>query len=340
MPKRSRVSLEDVADWNNLAEAAWLASKGKRDKRPVRAFMARLHENLSEMRREILAETIQVGQATTFVIHDPKQRTIQAPVFRERVLHHALMRQIGPILDRSLVHDTFACRVGKGSLAAVHRVQQHCRRFQWYGKLDVRQYFASICHDRLLGLLSGKLKDKRLLALVGRILEASPTEPGRGLSLGALTSQNFANFYLGTFDRYLLETLKVRGFVRYMDDVAWWCDSKSEVVAVAKQARAFLVGWLGLMAKEPMQINRSLHGIGFCGYRVFPGRLQLSKRRRKLYAAGRRRWERRYAEGKVTQHELQSAYSSLLGMTLHSDATSWRRGELQRHPLVEACRDI
>ena len=79
MPKRSRVSLEDVADWNNLAEAAWLASKGKRDKRPVRAFMARLHENLSEMRREILAETIQVGQATTFVIHDPKQRTNSGP---------------------------------------------------------------------------------------------------------------------------------------------------------------------------------------------------------------------------------------------------------------------
>ena len=85
-----------------------------------------------------------------FEIRDPKPRAIFAPCFRERVLHHALMDRIGPVLDRALINDSYACRAGKGTLAATARVHEHVRRFPWYAKMDVRAYFASIRHSILM----------------------------------------------------------------------------------------------------------------------------------------------------------------------------------------------
>lgn len=339
MPKRSSVSLNDITAWDNLVVAAFLAAKGKRRRLSVQAFMANFDKNLCQLRCELLDGTIEVGRATAFEIYDPKQRTIRAPFFAERVLHHALMRQLGPVLDRSLVADTFACRVGKGSLAAVFRTQEHSRRFAWYGKLDVRQYFASIRQDTLIMMLARRFKNSKLMSLLQRIVEASGSS-GRGLPIGALTSQHFANFYLGQFDRFMLEDLKVRGFVRYMDDVAWWCETKAEALMVAERAADYMANILDLTAKRPMPINRSHHGIGFCGYRVFPATIRLLRRRRKLYTAGRRKWEIRFAENRICKQELQAAYSSVLGMTIHADAQMWRGGELKRYPVLEACRHI
>lgn len=160
MPKRSPVTLEDVADWNNLVWAAYRAAQGRRLHPAVRHFMDNLEGNLRLLRQGLLDGSLSVGQATSFRIFDPKPRTIHAPVFPERVMHHALMRHLGPVLERSLVADTFACRKGKGAIAAVKRAQDHARRYAWFGKLDIRQYFPSISHAKLLGMLQRKFKDR------------------------------------------------------------------------------------------------------------------------------------------------------------------------------------
>ena len=175
MPKRSRVSIDDVADWSNLVWAAYRAAQGKRTNGPVRNFLNNLDVNLKSLQHGLRDGSVPVGEAASFEIFDPKPRTIHAPVFRERVLHHALMRHLGPILEKSLVADTFACRTGKGAIAAVMRAQDHARRYSWYGKLDVRQYFASISHSRLLEMLRRRFKDRRLLTLLGRIVDAYHT---------------------------------------------------------------------------------------------------------------------------------------------------------------------
>lgn len=340
MPKRSQINLEDVADWDNLVRAVYRAARGRRMKTAVRDFHQNMEANLVPLRNSLLDGTIPVGCVSTFHIMDPKRRVIHAPVFRERVLHHALMNQIGPVLEKSLVADTFACRIGKGVLAAVKRAQHHSQRYAWFGKLDIRQYFPSICHATLLEMLTRKFKDRRLLELLARIIDSCHCQPGRGLPIGALTSQNFANFYMNPLDRFLLEESQVRGIVRYMDDVVWWCDSKDEVEAVGVAAEQFLLQRLSLQIRPPIELNHTKRGIPICGFRVFPGTILLSRRRRKLYRLGRRKWEARFEAGLIDSGELQSAYAAMLGITLHADASAWRRGELERHPPLESCEEI
>ena len=126
--RRSRATLTEVADLGNLARAFWLAARGKRTRPEVLAFTADLDRHLADLARDLLSGTVPVGDLRSFQIRDPKPRTIHAPCFRERVLHHALIAQIGPPLDRTLVDDTYACRPGKGTLAAVLRAQRLLRR--------------------------------------------------------------------------------------------------------------------------------------------------------------------------------------------------------------------
>ena len=334
--RRSPVGLDTVSDWHNLASAFHRAAVGKRSRSQVQRFCANLDLELSGLRREILAGTVAVGRMRRFRIHDPKARIIHAPCFRERVLHHALMVHVGPVLDRALVEDTYACRIGKGALAAVHRAQNHSRRFPWYAKIDIRAYFASIDHVLLGGMLARRFKDKPLLALMHRIVAAHQAAPGKGLPIGALTSQQFANFYLSGLDRLLLEECKVRGLVRYMDDLVWWGDSREAVHQALDAAFAYTRDRLDLEIKQPFQVGCSRHGLSFCGYRILPGRLLLSRRRKRRYAECRRDWEIAYSNGLIDERSLQAGYACALAITAHADATSWRREQLRRCPLAES----
>ncbi len=152
-----------------------------------------------------------------------------------------MMAHMGPVLDRALVDDTFACRVGQGTLAAVLRAQKLLRRHPWFVKVDVRAFFASVDHAMLRAILSRRFKDRGLLSLCDRVLATTPDGAGRGLPIGALTSQHFANTYLDALDRHLLEGLRVRAMVRYMDDVLWWCDDRDEARRTLAEVREFLL---------------------------------------------------------------------------------------------------
>lgn len=262
---------------------------------------------------------------TRFPIRDPKPRIIHAPCFRERVLHHAIVAYIGPVLERTLIDDTFACRAGKGTLAAVHRCQAHIRRFPWYAKLDVRQYFASIDHSILKRQLRQRFKSAPLLQLLDRIIAAHEEAPGKGLPIGALTSQVFANFYLNPLDRFLLESCHVAGMVRYMDDFVAWDASRQRMVDIVNQTKAFLQQELKLTAKDTVQINRSARGLPMCGYRIFAGTIQLARSRRKRYVRAKDYWERHYHTGKIDARHLQTGFDAALAITAHAQATTWRR---------------
>lgn len=336
MPRRSAVGLSEVASLDTLATAFWQASRGKQHHADVQRFAANLDVELVELARDIIYGRAPEGRWTQFYIYDPKLRQILAPCFRDRVVHHALMLHMGPVLERALVADTFACRPGKGTLAAVLRAQHHVRRFPWFVKADVRSYFASIDHAPLRGVLRRRFKDPGLLAMCDRILERTPLPPGRGLPIGALTSQHFANAYLDVLDRYLLETLRVSAMVRYMDDVVWWCDTRDEAKRTLAAARAFVLRERTVELKPTAVIGLSERGLPFLGFRVLPGALRLSLRRRRRYTAARSRWETAYAAGVVDACGLQAGYSSALAITAHADATAWRVAEMARRPTIDA----
>lgn len=245
------------------------------------------------------------------------------------------MAHVGPVLDRTLVDDTFACREGKGTLAAVSRAQQHVKRHPWYVKMDVRAYFASIDHAVLRAMLRRKLKDRGVLELCDRIIDSHHASPGRGLPIGALSSQCFANFYLGPLDRLLLEQLRVPGMVRYMDDAIAWCGSRHEANAVLAAVQDLVATALHLELR-PAQIQRSARGVSFLGFRVLAGTLRLSRRRRRRYARARQRLEVAHRAGHINALGLQAGYDAALAIIAHADARGFRAAELRLRPPLDA----
>jgi len=272
-----------------------------------------------------LNQTVRVGQGHRFEIHDPKPRAIFAPCFRERVLHHALMNRIGPVLDRALINDSYACRAGKGTLAATARVHEHVRRFPWYAKMDVRAYFASIRHSILMERIRRRIKGDDVLALVGRIVAAHGEGSGQGLPIGALTSQCLANYYLDPLDRFLLEASATRGYVRYMDDFVFWTETRQDATRLVREAGEFLERTLALTAKASVQINQSARGITVCGYRILPGSIRLGRRRKRRYLESRRRCEAAYQAGTIDAAQLQRAHDAALAITAHAENRAWFR---------------
>ncbi len=338
--RRSSVALQDIAAWDNLATAFHAAARGKTGRPDVEAFRARLDDALSALQDDLLAGTYAPEPMRHFRIHDPKPRLIHAPSFRDRVAHHAIMACVGPVLDRTLVFDTYACRKGKGTLAAVQRAAAHAARFPWFCQIDIRAYFASIDHATLGALLRRQFRNAGVLTLLETIIGSFAASSGEGLPIGTLTSQHFANFYLSGLDRLVGESPPVRGLVRYMDDIVWWTQEKFAACTVLAAAEAFLADRLRLEIKSPARVGRSVNGLTFCGFRILPGRLLMSRRRKRLYSVRRAAAERDFAAGRIDAAGLQRAFDSVLSLTAHVEAAGWRRAQLARVPLAPSLAEF
>jgi hypothetical protein len=229
-----------------------------------------------------------------------------------------------PLLDLWLIDDTYACRTGRGRLAALQRAQSYARRFGYYVKLDIRKYFDSIPHNRLLERLARRFKDRRLLDLLGRIIRAFRGSLGRGLPIGSLTSQHFANCYLGGLDRLVKEELRIRGYVRYMDDMALWSDSRACLRGALTSVGAFLGTELGLELKASPYLNRTAHGMDLLGCRVFRRHMVLSRRSRRRFRQKLIRLERSCAGGEIEAAVLQQRATALLAFARSAGVSSWR----------------
>jgi hypothetical protein len=328
--KRHGQLMAQIADGENLRLAFWKAAKGKRGKADCLAFRERLEDNLAALRAELLADAVSVGDYHYFKVHDPKERLICAAAFRERVLHHALMNVCEPVLERAAVFDSYACRKGKGRLRAVDRAEAYARRHRWFMKMDIRQYFASIHQATLRQLLGRKFKDPVLLGVFDRIIGSYHSTPGRGLPIGNLTSQHFANYYLSPLDRYLKETLQRGAYVRYMDDFVVWGESGRELRTVCERVRAFLAAELKLALKDNTAINRTAFGMDFLGYRVFPGTVRLARRSKVRFARKFRRYEAAYVRGVWGELVLQQRMQALLAFVMLAETGAFRQHVLQR----------
>ena len=319
--RRAGQLFDQIVDRGNLRLAYWKAARGKRDRTETRDFEAELEPRLQEMRSGLLAGTFPVGRFQQFVIHDPKERVITAPCFEERVLHHAIMNVCEPVFERRLIDDTFACRVGRGRNAALRRAQHFAQGHAYFLKLDIRKYFDSISHARLMESLGVVFKDARLLDWFGRIIHTYRGHHGQGLPIGSLMSQQFANLYLGRFDRYIKETLRVRGYVRYMDDLAIWGDSSQSVRSLTADCAVFLQDELSLEAKPPV-VNRTGHGMDFLGCRIFPQRMELNRQSRVRFQRKLRLLEMYRETGAMAEQQIQQRMTSLVAFT-RGDVSSW-----------------
>jgi hypothetical protein len=322
--KRQRISLADLAERHNLLLASWKAARGKRHRPAVAAWFDALEQNLAVLAAGIQEETVPVGRAHRFRIHDPKPRDITAACFADRVLHHAVMNLAEARFERALSAAAYACRPGRGAHAAIAAVQQGLQRNAWVVQVDVAGYFPSIDHAVLGRQLARWFKGDAFLALLGRIIAVGAVGPGRGLPIGSLTSQHFANAYLGPADRLLESLPQVSQPVRYMDDIVWFCPDRAAARASLTQLRACVHDELHLRLKDAVVIRPAAQGLRFCGCRVLPGAVW----------PGRRRWRRyREAVGRLQVAQwaglgdglLQRAHDVALSALLPADSLARRR---------------
>ncbi len=279
--KRVHSLIERIAEMENLRLAFWKASHRKSGKKEVLDFQMNLEKNLMIMKEQILDGSIEVGNYHYFKIYDPKERLICAASFPERVLHHAIMNVCEPVFERYQIYDSYATRKGKGTHAALQRAYCFQKKNSVFLKLDVRKYFYSIDQEILMRLLYRKFKDPHLLRLFEKIIQSYETEYGKGLPIGNLTSQFFANFYLAGFDHFVKEVLKVLYYVRYMDDMVFWCNSKYEMKYKAMQIEEY-ISKLNLTLK-PEILNYTDKGLSFLGYRLFKYRIRLNNRSKQRF---------------------------------------------------------
>ncbi len=330
--KRTRIELIDIAERDNLARALHKALRAKRNRADVSAFMENMDDELNRLSDDILMQRLPRDGYRAFYIHDPKKRLIHAAPFRERVFHHALMNLAGPVLERAMSKQSYACRENMGVHRAIERVQGNLRRYPCYGKIDIDAYFPSIDHGCLYRLLMGRFKGKDVATLLAGILDSYHTHPGCGLPIGSLTSQYFANYYLDGLDRYLLAHPRVRAVVRYMDDVVWWCETKAEARRVLFETREWLQHERGLSVKDNAQIQYSRNGVSYCGARITREAIRLSRRKQRAYRSHKAYWERAFEQGRVDARQLQSAYAATLAITAQCDSLAWRRAVEARFP--------
>jgi retron-type reverse transcriptase len=283
--KRNSGIFEGIVAWENLLLAEKRARKGKRHRIDVAQFHWNLEEELVSIQRDLQEERYRPGPYRSFEISDPKRRMISAAPYRDRVVHHAICNQIEPLLDRSFVFDSYACRKGKGQVAALGRAQRWMRRYRFVARTDIRKYFASIDHDLLLDQLQRRFKDTAFHRLVDLIVrtpfprQERPaffpgddllTHAGRscGLPLGNQTSQLFGNLYLDRIDHQLKECIRIPALIRYMDDVVLFSNSKFELWQAIDWLRQAMAGLRLRLHDRKTTVTTTRDGIRFLGHHV------------------------------------------------------------------------
>jgi hypothetical protein len=336
-----------ITSFENLAEAYRRAAKGKRAKPGVAAFEYDLETNLIGLQDELLAGTYAPGAYITFEIQDPKPRRISAAPFRDRVVHHALCRVIEPIFERRFIFDSYACRVGKGTHAALDRAQQFARRYPYVLQCDLEHFFPSIDHELLFARFTHVLADAPALRLCRLILDSGagihpPPDPPiyfpgddlftpirpRGLPIGNLTSQFWANVYLDPLDQFVKRELKCGAYLRYVDDFLLFAPDKATLHAWRAAVIDFAATLRLRLHEERAAVFPVATGIPFLGWRVYPTHRLLKRRNGVAFQRRFKRLRSDLSAARITPERFQASVRSWIAHAAHGDTWGLRRSLL------------
>jgi len=322
-----------IYDFENLYGAYLKARRGHRRDPEVLVFANNLESELIGLQNDLIWKTYRTGTYRRFYVNDPKTRLVAALPFRDRVLQHSLCGVIGPLFERKFIYDSYACRIGKGTHAGAGRVTEFLRRAAriwprpYCLKCDVRQYFPSIRHGPLLEIIKRTVACPDTLDLIREIVGSwvDPAEPDpKGLPIGNLTSQLWANVYLDQMDHFVKEILRARFFVRYMDDFVILHGDKAELWHMKKEIELFLADKLGLTLNDKTGVFPISQGVDFLGYRIFTDHRLLRKRSIKRIKRTMKRFQYLFSEGLIDAGRINTTVHSWLGHAKHADSYSFR----------------
>jgi len=301
----------------------------KRNKLDVIRFEMNLEENIFRLHRDLKNGRYRHGPYEGFYISDPKQRHIHKALVRDRVLHHAVFSVLNPIFEPTFISTSFSCRIGYGTHKGVEALQAMMRKVSknntcqcYVLKCDVRKFFDSMGHRGLLAILGRRVKDGKMMGLLESIIESYTSAQGdwRGVPIGNLTSQLFANVYMNEFDQFMKHILKVSYYARYTDDFAIVSEDQEYLEKLLPQIEEFLKKVLGLVVHpDKIIFTKFCQGVDFLGYINFPHhRLLRTKTKRRIFSKMRRR-SKEYARGQIDKNKLDQSMQSYLGVLGHAN---------------------
>jgi len=339
MPKTHTGLFDRIIAFDNLVAAYEEARRGKRYTPEALAFATRWEEQLINTHEHLVWHSWHPGSPRVFTVKDPKRRDITAPPFADRIVHHALVRVVEPLFERRFIADSYACRVGKGSHAAVVRAQDFLRRAKrnWGDGIylvhaDVRSYFASIDHDVAIACIRRVIADEDVLWLWRRIMHGYGFDGGVGLPVGALTSQLVANIVLDQVDHAIKDDAGEPYYLRYMDDMVAVCRDKAHARQTLERI-ADACARLKLRLNPKSRYEPWQRGLDFCGYRVWPTHVLPRKRNTKRWRQRLRRLVADYAAGRATLADARQMIASCIAYYNHASARHTLGGLLSQAAL-------
>ena len=341
-------SYEQLCSWENLWSAWRHASKGKRGKNAAASFEYRLEDNLYNLQQDLIHQHYQPGEYSSFYIHEPKHRLISAAPFRDRVVHHALCQIIEPIFESSFIFDSYANRLGKGTHRAIDRAQQFSRQYRYVLQCDIQQFFPAIDHAVLRQILMKKIADPDILWLIDKILASGEGVlaesyqmlyfPGddlfarlrpRGLPIGNLTSQFWANCYLNPFDHFVKRELGCKAYLRYVDDMLLFGNDKKQLwqwrLAIINRLQKFRI----TIHETCAQVRPVTEGIPFLGFTIYPTHRRLKRRKGVFYRRRLKKLYNSYQAGDVSFKQLNASIQGWINHVRFGDTWGLRRAILR-----------
>ena len=339
---------KDLCNFDELYESYLMAIKHKRTRDDVMKFSYDLESNLLEIQNELINKSYNVGAYHSFYVTEPKLRLVMAQQFRDRIVNWAIYRQLYPFYDKLFIDDSYACRIGKGTLKAANRLQYWLRAAdrkpnRWYYlKFDISKYFYRVDHAVLIKILARRIRDSDMLWLLDRIINSQTRKfglpPGMspenctsemwlsdvGMPIGNLTSQLFANVYLNELDQFVKHKLKAQKYLRYMDDGVILANSKMQLTEYLEQIQIFLSEKLRLCLNNKTRIAPCDGGIEFVGYKIWPTHRILKRQTARRLLKHAKSLLGMKTTGVIGDSYLSSYLASINGTLKHCDSMGLR----------------
>lgn len=349
--KRFDKLFEKIVSFKNLHTASQKARLGKNRLDYVIKFEFNRETEIVKLREELLNNRYFPGIYKEFEIYEPKRRMISAAPYRDRIVHHALCNVIEPIFESYFIFDSYANRVGKGTHRAIKRFEKFSSLNKYVLKCDISKYFPSIDHEILKQIINEKIICIDTMNLVSLIVDNSnvqepvneyfpgddlftPFERRRGLPIGNLTSQFFANVYLNKLDQYIKNELRCKYYIRYVDDFVLFSNSKEELKLIKKQIMHYCEKIRLNLHPHKTMIYKTSNGVKFLGFRLFPG-FRLLQRDNVLRAKRRfKKMEACLNTGTVQKDFVSNSLNGWRGHAVNANTYRLQKKMKQSFPLV------
>ena len=334
MPKTIKNTFYKKLSFEKLLEAHERASLGKKTKKEVILFEMDLETNIIKILKDIKNNKYNFGEYRKFIIYEPKKRIIQSLPYRDRIVHQWYIEEfIKPFFFPRFINDTFACLNNRGTHNAIIKTQKYMRSIKkkyknyYVLKCDIKKYFYSIDKNILLNILKKYISDKKLIefttVILGDLNEL-------GIPIGNYTSQFFANIYLNELDHYIKEKLKIRYYIRYMDDFILLLENKEIAQLLKNDIEWFVVNKLKLELNDKTKYFPAKKGIDFCGYKIFETHILLRKRFKIKLKKYINMWNKLYCNNKLDIDKMNMSLQSSKAHASHSNSYNFLNKKLKK----------